>query len=49
MSGPRSAQYFTETRTNSHIEILETVASQEFGDTVAYFGNVVVTTQVVGL
>ena len=45
---PAQANYFTETRSNSHIEILETVASQEFGASVAYFGNVVVTTQVMG-
>ncbi len=45
---PAQAAYFTEPRINSHIEIKETIASREFGDTVAYFGNVVVTTQVVG-
>lgn len=46
----RSAQanYFTETRTTSQIAIKETYASKEFGDTVAYFGLVTVTTQVVG-
>ena len=45
---PAVASYYTETRTDSHIAIKETYASKEFGDTVAYFGSVVVTTQVVG-
>ncbi|HVK04701.1 MAG TPA: DEAD/DEAH box helicase, partial [Armatimonadaceae bacterium] len=45
---PAAATYFTEPRTNSYIEIKETYASKEFGETVAYFGSVVVTTQVMG-
>lgn len=45
---PATASYFTETRTDSHIRINEVYASREFGDTVAYFGSVTVTTQVVG-
>jgi DEAD/DEAH box helicase domain-containing protein len=45
---PAAANYFTEPRTESFIEIKQTFASQEFGNTVAYFGEVVVTTQVVG-
>ena len=45
---PATAPYYTEPRTTSHIEILETTASKEWGETVAYFGTVVVTTQVVG-
>lgn len=45
---PAAANYFTEPRTDTHIQILETYASKEFGDTVAYFGSVVVTAQVVG-
>lgn len=42
------ASYFTEPKTESFIEITATLASKEWGDTVAYFGEVVVTTQVVG-
>jgi DEAD/DEAH box helicase domain-containing protein len=45
---PAAANYFTEPRTESFIEIKQTLASKEFGNTVAYFGEVVVTTQVVG-
>jgi ATP-dependent helicase YprA (DUF1998 family) len=45
---PAKANYFTEPRTESFIEIKQTLASKEFGNTVAYFGEVVVTTQVVG-
>jgi DEAD/DEAH box helicase domain-containing protein len=45
---PAQASYYTEPRTDTHIEIRETLASKEWGDTVAYFGTVVVTTQVVG-
>ena len=45
---PASGGYYTEPRTASHIQILETYASKEWGDTVAYFGSVVVTSQVVG-
>jgi DEAD/DEAH box helicase domain-containing protein len=45
---PAAANYYTEPRTDSHIEIKETYASKEWGDTVAYFGSVVVTSQVVG-
>lgn len=45
---PAAANYYTEPRTDSHIEILETVASKEWGDTVAYFGTVRVTSRVVG-
>lgn len=45
---PASANYYTETRTNTHIEIKETLASKEWGDAIAYFGSVVVTSQVVG-
>jgi DEAD/DEAH box helicase domain-containing protein len=42
------ASYYTEPRTDSIIEIVATHASKEFGNTVAYFGEVKVTTQVVG-
>ncbi len=45
---PARASYFTEPRTESFIEIKQTLASKEFGNNVAYFGEVVVTTQVVG-
>jgi DEAD/DEAH box helicase domain-containing protein len=45
---PATASYYTEARINSHITIKETYASREFGNAVAYFGSVVVTTQVVG-
>jgi DEAD/DEAH box helicase domain-containing protein len=45
---PATGGYYTEPRTDSHIQILETFASKEWGDTVAYFGQVAVTTQVVG-
>jgi DEAD/DEAH box helicase domain-containing protein len=45
---PATASYFTEPRTDTHIEILQTYASREFGETVAYFGSVVVTSQIVG-
>ncbi|MBC8102187.1 MAG: DEAD/DEAH box helicase [Cytophagales bacterium] len=45
---PAQANYFTETRINSQIAIKEIYDSKEFGDTVAYFGLVTVTTQVVG-
>ena len=42
------ASYYTEPRTDSIIEIVTTHTSKEFGNTVAYFGEVKVTTQVVG-
>ena len=45
---PSNASYFTEPKTESRIEILETGGSKEFGDTVAYFGEVRVSTQIVG-
>jgi helicase/secretion neighborhood putative DEAH-box helicase len=45
---PAAATYYTEPRIDSFIEIKETYASKEFGETVAYFGSVVVTSQVVG-
>ncbi|GAB4455416.1 MAG: DEAD/DEAH box helicase [Armatimonadaceae bacterium] len=45
---PATANYYTEPRIDTHIEIQETYASKEFGETVAYFGSVVVTTQVIG-
>ncbi len=45
---PAAASYYTEPKTESFIEIKQTLASKDFGDTVAYFGEVVVTTQVVG-
>lgn len=45
---PAAINYFTEPKTESQIEILATGGSKEFGDTVAYFGDVRVTTQVVG-
>ena len=45
---PAKGSYYTEPRTTSHIQILETAGSKEWGNTVAYFGTVVVTTQVVG-
>jgi DEAD/DEAH box helicase domain-containing protein len=45
---PAKANYFTETRSTSQIAIKEVYDSKEFGDTVAYFGLVTVTTQVVG-
>jgi DEAD/DEAH box helicase domain-containing protein len=45
---PATANYFTEPRTDSHIRIEQTYASKEFGETVAYFGSVIVTSQVVG-
>ena len=40
--------YFTEPKTDSWIEISAQHSSKEFGQTVAYFGEVVVTSQVVG-
>lgn len=45
---PAAASYFTEPKTESFIEIIATGGSKEFGQTVAYFGDVRVTTQVVG-
>ena len=46
---PAQGNYYTEPRTESHIEILETRRRRKSGaNTVAYFGTVVVTTQVVG-
>jgi len=45
---PAQSSYFTEPRVDSHITIKETYSSKEFGDTVAYFGTVVVKSQVVG-
>lgn len=45
---PATANYYTEPRVDTRIEILETYGSKEFGETVAYFGTVVVTTQIVG-
>lgn len=45
---PATANYYTEPRVDTRIEIKETYASKEFGETVAYFGTVIVTTQVVG-
>jgi DEAD/DEAH box helicase domain-containing protein len=44
---PATASYFTEPRSDSSIEIQQIYASREFGNTVAYFGSVVVTTQIV--
>ena len=43
-----AASYFTEPKTDSHIEIIATGGSKEFGDTVAYFGEVRVTSWVTG-
>lgn len=40
--------YFTEPKTDSWIEVSAQHSSKEFGQTVAYFGEVVVTSQVVG-
>lgn len=45
---PATANFYTEPRIDTQIEIKETYASKELGSTVAYFGSVVVTTQVVG-
>ncbi|MBC7809181.1 MAG: DEAD/DEAH box helicase, partial [Akkermansiaceae bacterium] len=45
---PASAGYFTETRSESFTEIRRVVATKEWGETVAYFGEVTVTSQVVG-
>ena len=45
---PASAGYFTEPRTESLTEIKRVVASKEWGNNVVYFGEVVVTSQVVG-
>jgi DEAD/DEAH box helicase domain-containing protein len=45
---PAAASYYTEPRIDTHIEIKQTLASKDFGGTVAYFGEVVVTSQVVG-
>ena len=45
---PATAGYYTEPRTESFTEIKQTVTSKEWGETVAYFGEVKVTTQVVG-
>ncbi|MGC4045658.1 MAG: DEAD/DEAH box helicase [Armatimonas sp.] len=45
---PSKGTYFTEPKTDSRIEIVATHGSKEFGNTVAYFGEVVVTTQVTG-
>ena len=45
---PARGSYFTEPRTDSWIQVSAQHASKEFGQSVAYFGDVVVTTQVVG-
>jgi DEAD/DEAH box helicase domain-containing protein len=45
---PATANYYTEPRIETNIEILETYGSKEFGQTVAYFGSVVVRARVVG-
>lgn len=45
---PASAGYFTEPRSESFTEIRRVVATKEWGETVAYFGEVTVTSQVVG-
>jgi len=45
---PAAANYYTETRSDSNIEILEQYSSKEFGETVAYFGSVRVTSQIMG-
>jgi DEAD/DEAH box helicase domain-containing protein len=45
---PSKASYFTEPKTDSWIQILETHGSKEFGSSVTYFGEVRVTTQVTG-
>src|SRR4029079_15497686 len=45
---PASTNYYTEPRIDSHIEITALYASKEFGETIAYFGSVVVTTGIVG-
>ncbi len=45
---PAVASYYTEPRIESHTEIKETWASKEWGDTIAYFGEVTVTSTVVG-
>ena len=45
---PAAASYYTETLSNSNIEILEQYSSKEFGETIAYFGSVRVTTQIIG-
>ncbi len=45
---PAAASYYTEPKIDSFIEIKQTRATRAFGGTMAYFGEVVVTTQVVG-
>ena len=45
---PVEANYYTETRENSHILILDTRQERELGNTKAYFGEVVVTNRVTG-
>lgn len=45
---PVEATYYTEARENSHILILETHRQRPMGQTVACFGEVVVTNRVVG-
>ncbi|HZP83144.1 MAG TPA: DEAD/DEAH box helicase [Chthonomonadaceae bacterium] len=45
---PAEANYYTEARENSHILILDTKQSRDLGHTKAFFGEVVVTKQVVG-
>jgi DEAD/DEAH box helicase domain-containing protein len=45
---PARGNYFTEPKTDSWIQISTTHASKEFAGGMAYFGDVTVTTQVVG-
>ena len=45
---PATAGYYTEARIDSFTQIKNIVTSKEWGQTVAYFGEVIVTSQVVG-
>lgn len=45
---PVEANYYTEARENSHIMVLDNRGHRELGTTKAFFGEVVVTNQVVG-
>jgi DEAD/DEAH box helicase domain-containing protein len=45
--GPSDADYYTQPRTTTDLEILNTIKHRSWGPTTAYFGEVEVTTQVI--
>jgi len=45
--GPTDADYYTQPRTTTDLEILETIKQRPWGPTTAHFGQVEVTTQVI--